>query len=297
MNVAATVNEMPGVAAQQPELATSFPRWIITLVILVLMILAVLFVADRLYNPEAFRIREIEVHGQFSHVDGKQIKEVVEQSLSGNYFSVSLTRLESEIDQLPWVFSTSLRRQWPATLVVDVVEVQPVAKWGDHQWLNFTGDLVQTEVLPSEPNLPVLSGPDNQKKEVWQAFQRWSSMFGSNGLNLDELRLDTRGLWYLKLSLGALALDRRSTSAGDAANPELTTGESELHNKQTIEPVTMTVKREHAEERVKRFVDALNHQLIVEFPRMRSIDLRYPNGFAISWKTSLSEAPSLTETQ
>jgi cell division protein FtsQ len=59
----------------------------------------------------------------------------------------------------------------------------------------------------------------------------------------------------------------------------------------------MTVKREHADERVKRFVDALNHQLIVEFPGMRSIDLRYPNGFAISWKNPLPPAHSLTETQ
>jgi cell division protein FtsQ len=191
--------------------------------------------------------------------------------------------------------------------VVDVVEVQPVAEWGNHQWLNFTGDLVQREDLPGEPDLPVLSGPDNQKKEVWQAFQRWSSMFGSNGLTLDELRLDTRGLWYLKLSLGALALDRRSSSPDGAVLTGLSTVESEknelavdasaLVKKQAAEPVTMTVKQEHADERVKRFVDALNHQLIVEFPGMRSIDLRYPNGFAISWKNSLPQAHSLTETQ
>ena len=257
--------------------ASTLAGWIIALALLAL---AVLFAADRLYNAEQFRIREVEVHGRFSHVDGARVKAVVEQSLPGNYFSLSLAAVEARIAQLPWVFSASVRRKWPHTLVVDVVEVQPVAKWGRRQWLNFTGDLVaqQPGASADERSLPVLSGPDSRRAEVWQAFRGWSEMFAANGLSLDELRFDARGLWYLQLSVGALARTKSATAtATTTATATATT------------PVTLIVQREHAEERIARFVAALRARLIGDFAEMRSVDLRYPNGFAVN-RTTAPEA-------
>ena len=257
--------------------ASTLAGWIIALALLAL---AVLFAADRLYNAEQFRIREVEVHGRLEHVDGARVKAVVERSLSGNYFSLSLAAVEARIAQLPWVFSASVRRKWPHTLVVDVVEVQPVAKWGRRQWLNFTGDLVaqQPGASADERGLPLLSGPDSRKEEVWQAFRGWSEMFAANGLSLDELRFDARGLWYLQLSVGALARTKSATTTATATATATATT-----------PVTLIVQREHAEERIARFVAALRARLIGDFAEMRIVDLRYPNGFAVN-RTAAPEA-------
>ena len=249
--------------------------WIITLVLLAL---AALFVGDRLYNPEQFRIETIEVQGRFHRVNGERVHELAAQSISGNYFSVNLPHIESRVEQLPWVFNASVRRQWPATLIVEVVEVQPVARWGAHHWLHLTGDLVEREVVSESAasalpqDLPLLSAPDERREMVWQTYRKWSRQFAGGGLRLDELRLDARGLWHLQLSLSTLTRQRNATQQA------------------TPGPVALIVARENADARIAQFVDVLPQRLLAEFPAMRSIDLRYPNGFAIGWRASSAAA-------
>lgn len=265
------------------------PRWIIPTIALLIVFIVGLFAVDRLFNPQQFQIKEIEVHGHFDHVDGAHVKQIVEAALKGNYFSVSLQRLENEIKQIPWVFSASLRRQWPSTIVVYVTEVQPVARWGDEQWLNFTGDLVDRQPgyqprdeQENDRDLPLLFAADEQKHIVWKAFQQWSERFASSGISLEELRLDSRDLWWLKLSLGALALN------GDQSAP-LAQPLSLAHGKIIARPlqVTMVVDKQHSFSRIQRFIEALNQEFIIQFPQMKTIDLRYPNGFAIGWRSQV----------
>ena len=258
------------------------PGWIIFMAGILISGLIVLFVTDRLFNPKKFLIDEIEVHGSFIHVDGEQVKQIVETAIKGNFFSVSLHRLESEIKNIPWVFSVSLRRKWPSTIAVNVVEVQPVARWGDHKWLNFTGDLVDRQggyEMNDHNDLPLLFGPEGEIKIIWNAFQQWSGRLASNGLALNELKLDGTGLWHLKLSLGALALNSEQIRQLDDENLDLS------------RQVAMVVDRSNAFSRIQRFIAALNQELIVQFPDMNSIDLRYPNGFAIGWLDSESQKP------
>ena len=258
-------------------------NWMVALVFLMLLGMISLFVADQLYHPEKFRIEQIEVRGQLKHVNGSQVTKVVQQSLDGNYFSASLDQLEAEINQIPWVFNTTVRRQWPSTLVVRIDEVQPIAEWGDDQWLNSSGDLVKRQ--PWNHPLPVLRGPIAMQKEVWRSFQRWHEKFVSHGLSLDRLEFDERELWYLTLSLSALAIERVANIAGVDSQP-LTKAE-----------VTMIVDNGDAEGRISRLIEALNSQLIAEFPGMKSIDLRYPNGFAIDWIKQSPDSQKLTNSK
>ena len=247
--------------------------WVTRVVFLFMLGLVVLFTADRLFHPKKFRIEQVQIDDQLQHVDSIQIKEVVQQSLSGNYFSADLRAIERSIRDLPWVFNASLRKQWPGTLVVEIEEVQPVAEWGDEQWLNVTGDLVEKESQAMQ--LPRLSGPAFQKDKVWQAFRTWHDMFSAHGLILESLVLDERELWYLDLSLTALALEQQSENVTEETNSNSAVA--------TSGKVGMIIDNIDATARITRFIQALNDQLISDFPSMKSIDLRYPNGFAIQW--------------
>ena len=236
--------------------------------VLALALLAALLVADRLYDPALFPIHKVEVRGRFHQVDGAQLEAVVKQSLTGNYFSLDLAAIEARIVQLPWVFSASVRRRWPDTLVVEVVEVQPVAKWGQDQWFNATGDLVERRAAPGERDLPLLFAPAEHRQAVWRAFRDWSRLFAGHGLSLEQLRLDPRGLWHMEVS--RLPLSPEAVSA------------TRQHS------VAVIVERENAEARVRRFVEALRRDLLEAFAAMRSVDLRYPNGFAVGWQVASS---------
>ena len=73
-----------------------------------------------------------------------------------------------------------------------------------------------------------------------------------------------------RVSLGALVLSQGSSilsaDSGSSGN------------------ITMIVEGEQSTPSIQRFIRTLNQHLIAQFPDMQSVDLRYPNGFAIHWK-------------
>ncbi|MDD9810168.1 MAG: FtsQ-type POTRA domain-containing protein [Gammaproteobacteria bacterium] len=256
--------------------------WVVSLALLALLTVGALFVLDRVYHAEQFRIRAVEVRGHVTRVDGGQVRAVVERALPATYFSVELDDLEARIEQLPWVFSASLRRRWPDALVVEVTEVQPVAQWGDDRWLHSTGALV---ARPAEAHaaewrdLPKLSGPSARaesraaREKVWRAYQTWSKAFAAKGLQLDALHVDARGLCYLTLSVSAL-LGRAGQGAGAPSSPS--------PSSPSPPSIRLIVPQQHAAARIARFTGALRHPLLGDFAALRTVDLRYPNGFAVS---------------
>jgi len=239
---------------------------IVMLISILISVLLSLFLVDRLFHPKKFQIREIEVRGALNRVDGNEVIKIVQHYLDGNYFSLNLFRLEQQIEKMPWVLSASLRRQWPSTLLIEVIEVEPVAIWGEEKWLNFSGELIKRKEHNLLVNLPKLNGPDSQKDEIWSNFQKWSKLFSSHGLSLDGLSLGEHGLWYIQLSLKTLNTD-----------------EDRNEKAEQIRVVTIVVEKTHANIRIRRLVAALNHELLSQFPAIKSLDLRYPNGFAIGW--------------
>jgi len=243
---------------------------VVSLALLALLTLGALLALDRLYHAEMFRIAAVEIHGlRSARVDGAQVRAVVERALPATYFSVELAAIESRIEQLPWVFSASLRRKWPDALIVDVTEIQPVAKWGGDRWLHSNGELVARPAGVGESDaewrdLPALSGPGGRaesRAEVWRMYQTWSKAFAANGLHLDELHVDARGLCYLQLSVSALAARGRG---GDES------------------PIRLVVPRREAAARIARFIRALRQPQLGDLAALRAVDLRYPNGFAVS---------------
>lgn len=246
---------------------------VVSLALLALLTLGALLALDRLYHAPMFRIAAVEIHGLHSRparVDGEQVRAVVTSALPATYFSVELAAIEARIEQLPWVFSASLRRKWPDALIVEVTEVQPVAQWGDARWLHSTGDLVarpadaDTVDDAAWRDLPRLSGPgDRAHAAVWRAYQTWSKAFAAKGLHLDELHIDARGLCYLQLSVSALAERGRAGPGHESA-------------------IRLVVPRRDADARIARFTRALRAPQLGDLAALRTVDLRYPNGFAVS---------------
>ncbi|MEM7193579.1 MAG: FtsQ-type POTRA domain-containing protein [Pseudomonadota bacterium] len=256
--------------------------WIFSIAVIMILLLLGLFLADRLYQPEQFRISQIEVRGKLNRVEGAQIKSVVESVIDGNYFSISLARLEQEIESQPWVFSASLRRRWPSTLLVDVVEIEPIALWGGDRWLNFSGDLVEQQASRVS-GLPLLDGPESRQLEIWSNFKQWSARLIRNGIKLNALTLDERGLWTLRISLSVLGqeqLEKSLMAEGIADDPDsggIAPPDLDGHQ------IGIVVPADSADKRLNQFIEALNDHLMLDFANIETIDLRYPNGFAVGW--------------
>ncbi len=328
-------------------------RWVIRLGVVLVLVLTVALIADWLFHPQRFPIQQVQIrchapalaqHSAEQHerqcaldkVVSAQVKEVVWSTLSGNFFSLNLPQLEQAVKEIPGVFSSSIRQRWPSTVVVDVVEIKPVAKWHEvplharrnppfknsprppharhSMWINFTGDLITmpTELALGETDdLPILSGSQGDSELVWNMFQRGSGLFARANLKLDSVQ-HRLGIWTFEVSQQPAAAHAESVVA---------------------ETTTLIVGQEQITEKINRALNVLNAELITQIPPkqrhlspqgaasttqstksqvlsdstamdarpfharfadIRSIDLRYPNGFAIMWRDEGTNAVGIT---
>src|SRR5260370_40842770 len=77
-------------------------------------------------RPE-FRLREIQIDGETSHINSPPVRASVVGHLKGNYFTVDLDAARTAFEHIPWVRHASVRRVWPNELAVTLEELrQPV---------------------------------------------------------------------------------------------------------------------------------------------------------------------------
>jgi len=198
-------------------------------------------------------VEQLHVEGVFQRVTPLQIEGTVVDALVGGFLTVDLDRLKREIEALDWVDTAELTRVWPDTLSVKVVEQQAAARWGETGLLNVRGDLFSNERRYSLPELPVLSGPAGSEHTVAARYLELRERLSRAGLSLAGLAMDERGAWTVALAGGQqVRLGKRDIAA-----------------------------------RLDRFFLAVLPALGRELDRIRYVDMRYTNGFAVSWLDEL----------
>lgn len=158
-----------------------------------------------------FALHRIEVKTPVAHVTEAQIRLVAERQVRGTFFTVDLERVRNSMEKLPWVREARVERRWPDTLVVSLVEQEPLARWNDDALVSTGGEVF---VAAADQPLPRLSGPEGSSVEVVDAYRRYQAALAPLGMTIDELRLSPRRAWRIHLASGmTLALGRLQTDA------------------------------------------------------------------------------------
>ena len=217
-----------------------------------------------------FALRSIEVKTPVAHVTEAQIRLVAERQVRGTFFTVDLERVRNSLEKLPWVREARVERRWPDTLVVSLTEHVPLARWNDDALVSQAGEIFVAAVAAK---LPRLIGPEDSSAEVVAAYRRHQAALAPLGLTISELRLSPRRAWRIRLGNG----------------------------------MQLALGREQIEERLARFVAlyprlfgaqpaAEGQTLAVAPPTPTTIDLRYPDGFAVRMPGGVAPASFATRT-
>lgn len=193
---------------------------------------------------KAFALHTIQVTGELRHVTAAQVRLVSQRVLRGNFFTVDMEAAREGYEKLPWVNEAKVARLWPSTLVVQVTENVPVARWGKGALVNQQGEVFEA-AWPGE--LPQFDGPDGTSGDVLQAFGRFQTILAPLGSPLVAIELSPRLAWRLKLANG----------------------------------LELALGRKDADSRLARFAaqyPSLEAKLNGE---LSYVDLRYPDGFAV----------------
>lgn len=204
-----------------------------------------------LAQPESLPLRTVRVQGELQHVSPQEVRAVVLPHAQAGFLHVDINAVRAALEQLPWVHSVQVRRAWPDVLLVQLREQQVLARWGDDGLVNPEGKVFHpAETVITE--LPVLRGPHGTSAMVTAQFIELQRALWPLQLNITEVVMDERRAWRLRLENGM----------------ELMLG-----------------RNEHPA-RMERFVRAWPRILGPRSTTVTRIDLRYSNGFAVSFRQS-----------
>lgn len=201
-------------------------------------------------------ISKINVRGELSPANQQVIQQLVAPYAGASFFAADMSALRGELEQIPWISRAEVRRVWPDQVQVSLEEQLPVARWGDGALLNNSGEAFTPRELTNYQNLPLLQGPQRAQAQVMQQYQMLSQMLRPLGFSITRLELRERGSWFV------------STAQG----------------------LELLLGRDHLVEKVQNFVAIYNKALKDKVANIASVDLRYPNGLAVAWRTPLAPA-------
>lgn len=203
-----------------------------------------------------FPIGFVRVEGEIENLDLPRFRQALLPVVSGGYFTLDMAEVEGVARSFAWIEGIRFARVWPDTLEIAVTEHKPVARWGDKALLNQRGERFAPESIEAFALLPVIYGPPGMESILWEKLKSLNDRLEPRGVSVTALDLSKRRAWIVKLSNGLVLHFGRQ------------------------DPVSLL-------ERFLEWVPKLGGD---GFSRLKRVDLRYANGFAVVWKTAEESA-------
>ena len=204
-------------------------------------------------------INHVRVVGELREITEVSLREAISSHLAKGFFVVDVAAVRRDILKLPWMKSVSVRRTWPGSLCVAVLEHKAEARWFDGGLLATDGTLFQPLPNSYPADLPMLKGISGRHAEMLRQYRELRRVLRPIKWEIRQFTRTERPIWEIELDSG---LDDGLVIV--------------LENKN---PVAVL-------EQFARTAPAIFGERINDVSR---VDLRYANGFSVRWRPS---APS-----
>ncbi len=214
------------------------------------------FTGWQLAQPNTLPIQQVQVKGEFVYLNKSDLYKAMGDLANAGFFNVDVRAVKQAAETLPWVDSASVRRIWPDTLLIDIREQIPLARWQDGGMVNRLGDVVPVTTVDALADLPVFSGPEGSAKILAERYQLLSVPLAKMALTVVALTLSERRAWQVSLDNGMHLLFGRAM----------------------------------LDTQLSRFAGAYSSMPTEKLENIQSVDLRYTNGFAVRWKMPVNKS-------
>ncbi len=194
-------------------------------------------------------VNRVVVSGDVQQVSRDELMAVISDSLSGGFLWLDLQTIREPLEALPWVHRAVVRRQWPDSIEVQVVEQRPIAQWGSAAYLNHAGEVFRPGANELLDGLPKLSGPEGSQGELMTRYKLVQEHLQPLGLRVTALLMSPRGGLTASLEGGG----------------EVVFGRDQL------------------EEKLVRLAAIYQARLASRRDELARVDLRYSQGAAVAW--------------
>ncbi len=228
--------------------------WVLAVALVALPVVAVV---NGWVGGEQWPLRTLRVQGGLQRVDEAKLRATVLPYAQRGFFAVQLDRIQTAVGALPWVERAEVRKHWPDVLEVRISEHRPFARWGKDRLLSEQGRLFPATKVTVPRGLPQLDGPETRVAEVVALYNQAHALLANAG-GVRGVAMDTRGSWSVALNDGT----------------EVVLGRNDpLPRLERFAPLLPRLTAQHPGQRLAR------------------ADLRYTNGFSLTW-AALPKAPA-----
>jgi len=199
-------------------------------------------------------IRYVKVEGAFQYISKEGLKQVLKPYIDKGYYQADMAEIHQALKAIALVEKADVKRVWPDAVHIKITEFKPVVRWGDKAVLTKQGDLLYPDDMVVFQNLPLITGPEGQEKKWLEIMKGVYLELKDKSLQLAEFHVNERQAWRIKLTSGL---------------------EMQLGGKAPLE-------------NLHRFLKTIDLLGVEQIPLMESVDTRYPNGYAVTWKTDMA---------
>lgn len=200
-------------------------------------------------------IRYVKIEGAFQYISKERVKDALSAEMKRGFYHADMNAIHHAISGLPLVDKVDVKRVWPDAVYIKITEHKPIVRWGRNGLLNKQGDLLIPDSIEAFKNLPLITGPEGQERKLLEIMKGVYIVLKDKSLQLAEFHVNERRAWRIKLASGL---------------------EMQLGSKAPLENM----------QRFLKTMDLIGEEQIAQ---MASVDTRYPNGFAVTWKPNVVE--------
>ncbi len=200
-------------------------------------------------------IKYVRIEGAFQYISKNKIKRVIIEQVQNGLYNANIQQIQKSVYQLPWAEKVTVKRVWPDAIDIKIVEQTPAVRWGGKALLNKKGMIFVPENIEKFSHLPLLSGSKGYEKKLLEILKELTMALSVQGMKLAEFSVNERRAWEIKLQNGM----------------NLILGRNEPLNKFQLFLKTFALIGKEQEAKVA------------------IVDLRYPNGYALTWKQGEEE--------
>jgi len=202
---------------------------------------------------ESLPIRYVRTEGVFQYLSKEELKAALMPLVTTSIFDADMQQIHATVAKLPWVKSVAVERVWPDTIDIKVHERKAYVRWGEKGLLTEYGELFMPNNVDQFQSLLLVEGPKEQEAKTLEIMEGVRIALEDQSLDLAEFSINDREAWTIKLKTGL----------------EIVLGSTGQLNK------------------LQRFLDTLPILGQEKIAAMQVVDLRYPNGYAVSWKPDI----------
>lgn len=200
-------------------------------------------------------VAKIVVSGDLVYLNRRDIMNHIDVSQGDHLLDVNLAAIQQELEQMEWVHSARVSRQWPDVITVNIVEEKPIAYWNETGLLNPYGEVFE-RAGKTTGALPLLSGIEGAELNVIRRFEEFSQVLSPLGLKIVRLQQDEQLAWEVEVDNG----------------------------------IRLKLGSTRGLEKMRRFVFLYETRLRRESRPVAIVDLRYNNGAAVTWRSAAVES-------